>query len=126
MQIRNWITGKRIEMREFIFLFCLVLLSLLTHTVVVAAEQPGVQSPFGVTGLNNSAHDIIMAGTVQQLVTTHTTGAPAGFQLAVDGPQGSFTASLGPNLSPEVQQSLSQDVPVQVSGQMQIINGKQY
>jgi hypothetical protein len=59
-----------------------------------------------------------MAGTVQQLITTHPFGTPAGVQLAVDGPQGLFTASLGPNLSREVQQNLSEGAPIQISGQI--------
>jgi hypothetical protein len=123
MQIPNWIHSKRVETRNFVFLFCLVLLSMLTFSVA-QAEQPN--APSTSTGLNTPAKDISMAGTVQQLITTHPSGAPAGVQLAVDGPQGSFTASLGPNLSREVQQSLSEGAPVQISGQMQTINGQQY
>jgi hypothetical protein len=128
MQIRNWINSKRVEMRKFVFLFCLVLLSMLTFSVA-QAQQPGAPStstPFGLTGLNTPAKDITMAGTVQQLITTHPSGTPVGVQLAVDGPQGLFTASLGPNLSREVQQSLSEGAPVQISGQMQMINSQQY
>jgi hypothetical protein len=62
-----------------------------------------------------------MTGTVQQLITAHT----AGLQLVVDGSQGSFTASVGPKLSSEVRQSLSQGAPVQVVVIQQTINGKQ-
>ena len=128
MQIRNCINSKRVETRKFVSLFCLVLLSMLTFSVA-QAQQPGVpstSSPFGSTGLNTPAKDITMAGTVQQLITTHPSGAPDGVQLTVNGPQGSFTASLGPNLSQEMQQSLSEGAPVQISGQMQTINGQQY
>lgn len=129
MQIRNWITSKRVETRTFALLSCLVLLSMFTHTVVLAAEQPNVQStstPFRAQALNNPAHDSAMSGTVQRLITNHKPGVPAGFQLLVDGPQGSFTASLGSNLSREVQLSLSQGAPVQISGVMQTINDKEY
>jgi hypothetical protein len=128
MQIRNWINSKWVETRKFVFLFCLVLLSMLTFSVA-QAQQPGAPStstPFGSTGLNTPAKDITMAGTVQQLITTHPSGTPVGLQLVVDGPQGSFTASLGPNLSREVQQSLTEGAPVQISGQMQTFNGQQY
>lgn len=125
MQIRNWITSERIEMRGFVLLFCLVLLPIFTHAVALAAEQPDTQlpsTPFGATGLNNPAHDTTMTGTVQRLIA-----APAaGLQLVIDGPQGSLTASLGPNVSREVRQSLSEGTPVQISGQMQTIDGKQY
>ena len=128
MQIRNWINSKRVETRNFVFLFCLVLLSMTTFSVA-QAQQPGAPStstPFGTTGLNTPANDITMSGAVQQLITAHKADTPVGLQLVVDGPQGSFTASLGPNLSREVQQSLSEGAPVQISGQMQTINGQQY
>jgi hypothetical protein len=128
MQIRNWINSKRVETRKFVSLFCLVLLSMLTFSVA-QGQQPGVpstSSPFGSTGLNTPAKDITMAGTVQQLITAHKADTPVGLQLVVDGPQGSFTASLGPNLSREVQGSLLEGAPVQISGQMQTVNGQQY
>lgn len=128
MQIRNCINSKRVETRKFVSLFCLVLLSMLTLSVA-QAQQPGVPSTsisFRSTGLNTPAKDITMAGTVQQLITAHEAGTPVGLQLVVDGPQGSFTASLGPNLSREVLQSLSEGAPLQISGQMQTINGHQY
>src|ERR1700744_4215246 len=128
MQIRNWIYSKRVETRKFVSLFCLVLLSMLTLTAA-QAQQPGAPSTsstrFGSTGLNTPANDITMAGTVQQLITAHKADTPVGLQLVVDGMQGSFTVSLGPNLNREVQQSLSEGAPVQISGQMQTINGQQ-
>ena len=126
MQIRNWITSKRVETRTFALLSCLVLLSMFTHTVVLAAEQPNVRTPSPAQALNNPAHDSAMTGTVQRLITSRTPGVPAGFQLLVDGPQGSFTASLGSQLSREVQEGLSQGAPVQISGVMQTINDKEY
>jgi hypothetical protein len=126
MQIHNRIAIKGVALRRFVFLFCLVLLSTFAHAVALAAEQPGAESPSTLSVFNNPAHDIVMAGTVRQLVTTHTAGMPAGLQLMVDGPKGSFTASLGTNLSRAIQQSLSQGVAVQISGQMQTINGQEY
>lgn len=122
MQILDWITSKRIEKRELASLVCLVLLS--TFTVALSAQS--LSTPFGPTALNSPAHDITVAGTIQQLITTHTSGAPLGAQLVVDGPQGSFTANLGLNLRAEVQKSLSQGAPVQISGFMKAIDGKQF
>jgi hypothetical protein len=68
----------------------------------------------------------MMAGTVRELITTHTLGAPAGTQLVVEGPQGTFTASLGSALRDQVRQTLSPGTPVQVSGVMETINEKSY
>jgi hypothetical protein len=121
MQILDWIAGKLVGTKNFVFLSCLVLLSIPAFSVA-QTRQPRAQSTVSSTGFNTPAHDISMTGTVRQLITAHTSG----LQLVVDGSQGSFTASLGPQLSSEVRQSLSQGAPVQVSVIQQTINGKQY
>ena len=77
---------------------------------------------FESTTLGTPAHDVAMAGTVQQVVTTRTLGT----QLVAEGPQGSFTANLGSALSDQMRQSLSPGTPVQVSGVMETTNGKSY
>jgi hypothetical protein len=128
MQIFDWITCRRVGKKESASFFCLVLLSIFAHAVALA-EQPGVQAastPFDSATLDAPAHDIAMAGTVQEVITTHTLDAPVGIQLVVEGPQGTFTASLGSMLSDQVRQTLSPGTPVQVSGVMQTINGKSY
>jgi hypothetical protein len=111
MQILDRISCKRVERKESTSLFCLVLLAIFAQAVALA------QAP---------AHDVTMAGTVQQLITTHTPGAPTGTQLVAAGPQGSFTASLGSLLSEQVRQTLTPGMPIQVSGAMETINGKSY
>jgi hypothetical protein len=118
MQILDWIFSKRVETRKFALLFCLVLLSMPAFSVA-QVRQPVAQS---ASGFDTPASDITMTGTVQQFITAHSSG----LQVVVDGPQGSFTASLGPNLSSEVRQSLSPGVPVQVSVIQQTINGKEH
>jgi hypothetical protein len=118
MQILDWIASKRVVTRKSAFLIFLVLLSLPAFSVA-QARQPAAQP---ASGFDTPARDITMTGTVAQLITAHSSG----LQLVVDGPQGSFTASLGPHLSSEVRQSLSQGAPVQVSVIQQTINGKQY
>jgi hypothetical protein len=127
MQILDWITCRRVEKKESASFFCLVLLYIFAHAVALA-QQPGVQaaSPFESTTLGAPAHDIAMAGTVQEVITTHTLAAPVGIQLLLEGPQGAFTASLGSILSGQIRQTLSPGTPVQVSGVMEIINGKPY
>jgi hypothetical protein len=121
MQILDWIASKRLGTKDFVFLCCLVLLTIPAFSVA-QTRQPRAQSTISSTGFSTPAHDITMTGTVQQLITTHTSG----LQLVVDGSQGSFTASLGPKLSSEVRQSLSQGATVQVVVIQQSINGKQY
>jgi hypothetical protein len=92
-----------------------------THAVALAQAAP---APFESRTMGTPAHDVAMAGTVQELIATHTLGAPAGTQLVVEGPQGSFTASLGSALSDQVLQTLVPGTPVQVTGVMGAINGK--
>jgi hypothetical protein len=121
MQILDWIASKRVGTKNFVFLSCLVLLSIPAFSVA-QTRQPRAQSTVSSTGFNTPTHDITMTGTVQKLITAHT----AGLQLVVDGSQGSFTASVGPKLSSEVRQSLSQGAPVQVVVIQQTISGKQY
>ena len=94
-----------------------------THAVALAQAAP---APFESRTMGTPAHDVAMAGTVQELIATHTLGAPAGTQLVVEGPQGSFTASLGSALSDQVLQTLVPGTPVQVTGVMGAINGKSY
>ena len=117
MKLLDWIFSRRVETRKFAFLLCLALLSLPAFSLA-QARQP-VAQPASV--FETPARDITMTGTVQQFITAHSSG----LQVVVDGPQGSFTASLGPNLSSEVRQSLSPGVPVQVSVIQQTINGKE-
>ena len=119
MQILDWIFSKRVETRKFALLFCLVLLSMPAFSVA-QVRQPVAQP---TSGFDTPASDVTTTGIVQQFITAHSSG----LQVVVDGPQGSFTASLGPNLSSEVRQSLSPGAPVQLSVIIQqTINGKQH
>lgn len=127
MHLFDWIASRRIERKESASFFCLVLLYMFTH--VALAEQPGVQlapTPFDAGALGAPARDITMAGTLQQVISTRTPGTPAGIQLVADGPQGAFTAILGPALSDPLRQTLSPGAAIQVSGVKETINGQSY
>jgi hypothetical protein len=113
MQIRNWAFDRQVDKLGSAYFFYLVLFYLLSPITALHAQS-------------SSAHDLAMAGTVRQLITAPAAGAPAGLQVVVDGPRGPFTASLGPNLSRQVQQSLSAGTQVQMTGTMQAIDGKDY
>jgi hypothetical protein len=118
MKMLDWIFNRRVEAKKIAFLLCLALLSMPAFSLA-QARQPVAQP---VSVFNTPARDITMTGTVQRLVAVHSSG----LQLVVSGPQGSFTASLGPNLSSEVRHSLSQGAPVQLSVIQQTISGKQF
>jgi hypothetical protein len=125
MHIFDWIASRWVE-RKGPF-FCLVLLYTLTH--IALAEQPGFQTavtPFDAGAMSKPTQDVTVAGTLQQVISKHTAGIPAGIQLVVDGPQGAFTAILGPAVGDQLQQILSPGAPVQVSGVEDTINGQSY
>jgi hypothetical protein len=121
MHFFDWIASKWVE-RKGPF-FCLVLLYMFTH--IALAEQP-LPTPFDAAALSKPAQDITLAGTLQQITSTHTPGAPAGIQLAAEGPQGAFVAILGPALSDPLRETLLPGAPVQVSGVKETINGQSY
>jgi hypothetical protein len=129
MQIHTWFDRKRSQRRGVTSAFYLLLLCMLKHSVALTAEQLRVQSPstsFGPTALDKPAQDITVSGTVEQLVKTHVPSAPTGVQLLVAAPQGAVTATLGPNLSRAVLQSMSKGAAIQISGVMQTIDGHEY
>ena len=125
MHFFDWIACRWVE-RKGPF-FCLVLLYIFTH--IALAEQPGVQpapTPFDAGALGTPSRDITMAGTLQQIISTRTQGTPAGIQLVADGPQGAFTAILGPALSDQLRETLLPGAPVQVSGVQEATDGQSY
>jgi hypothetical protein len=127
MHLFQWIASRRVEKKESASFFCLVLLYMFTH--IALAEQPGVQPAptlFEAGALGTPARDITMAGTLQQIISTRTPGMPAGIQLVADGPQGAFTAILGPALNDQLRETLSPGAAVQISGVKETINGQSY
>jgi hypothetical protein len=122
MQILDWTTCRRVERKEFVSFFCLILLAMLTPAAALAQAAP---TPFELRALNTPARDLAMAGTVRELITSHTPGAPTGTLVVAEGPQ-EFTASLGSTLSEQVRQTLAPGTPIQVSGVLETINGKSY
>ena len=67
-----------------------------------------------------------MLGTIRQVVSNHDAGGPAGIHILIDGPLGSFDASLGSFLLNEVRQALSNGTPVEITGTVRSANGKDY
>jgi hypothetical protein len=112
MQLLNWTIDRHVDKCGIPYSVYLALFYLLSLATALHAQT--------------SDHDLAMAGTVRQLITAQAADAPAELQVVVDGPQGPFTASLGPNLRREVQQSLSSGTQVQISGTMQAIAGQNY
>lgn len=120
MEFFNHKTSRGARTKGLLLYYCLVLLLLLTHVAV--AQQPDAR--LAATGLDKPADDIAISGAIDQLNSSRT--SPVGFLLMVNSPQGAITASLGPRLSPDVQQALVKGAPVEVTGTMETIGGKSY
>jgi hypothetical protein len=124
MQIQNrTITGK-IRSRGIALYFYLVPIWLFILSLTTYAQTASVR-PVSPGAINQSAR-VMMSGTIRQLVMAQAAGTPAGAQLVVEGPQGTFTAGLGANLSRDLQKILTSGKSVQVSGTMQAVDGQQY
>ena len=74
----------------------------------------------------DAAHEITLNGTIQEVVTRHEVGSPAGIHLLVASPQGVMDAHVGPFLSKETKESLQAGMPVRIVGAMSSLQGKNY
>ena len=96
---RNRLTKSRPTFAGLLpVLFAGLLLAIL---VVPLGAQPASETHaghgFGV--VYDAAHEITLAGTVQEVVTHHMAGRPAGVHLMVAGPHGLVDAHVGPFLA---------------------------
>jgi hypothetical protein len=87
-----------------------------------AESRPG--SGFGPS--YDAAHEIVLAGTIQEVVTHHAVGSPVGMHLLVAGPQGLTDAHVGPFLSQETRNALLTGAQVQMVGARLSLHGKDY
>ena len=101
---------------------------LLAISVVPAAAQVAAESHLGrgFGPVYDGAHEITLSGTIQEVVTTHVAGSPAGIHLLVAGPQGVVDAHVGPFLSKETKESLHAGMPVRIVGAMSSVAEKSY
>lgn len=74
----------------------------------------------------DAAHETTLEGTIQQVVTKHTVGSPAGMHLMVAGPQGLVDAHVGPFLNREIKTAVTAGMPVRIVGSTTMLHGKSY
>jgi len=89
-----------------------------------SSEPPTPASAW--TSVGASPGEVTVLGTIRQVVANHAAGGPAGVHVLIDGPLGSFDASLGSSLPGEVLQALSDGGPVQMVGAVRSANGKTF
>jgi hypothetical protein len=74
----------------------------------------------------DAAHENVLSGTIQDVVTRHEIGSPAGMHLLVASPQGIVDTHVGPYLSKETKEALRTGTPVQIVGATLTLHGKEY
>jgi hypothetical protein len=108
-------------------LFCGVLLGgIAAMSAAAQSSDPSAVPSTGWNAVSSSLGEITVLGAIRQVVSDHVAGSPAGLHILVDGPLGSFDASLGLYLPNEVRQALSNGVPVQITGVVRSTGGKDY
>jgi hypothetical protein len=114
-------------------LFCVVLLGGAAGGTSVEAMGATAQSLNPSTAgagesktANSSSGLVTVLGAIRQVVSDHLVGTPAGIHILIDGPLGSFDASLGSYLPNEIRQALSNGASVQATGVVGSANGKDY
>ena len=109
-------------------LLCVVLFGGISRGTFATAQSPS-SPPATSTGWNQvgpSSGVITVLGSIRQVVSNPAAGTPTGVHILIDGPLGSFDASLGSYLPNEVQQALSNGVSVQATGVVRAVNGTDY
>jgi hypothetical protein len=113
-----------------VFLFGIVIPVGIVLGISAGATRAVAQSTYPATDgwkpAGPASGEITALATIRQVVSAHVAGSPAGIHILIDGPLGSFDASLGSFLPSEVLQALSNDTPVQIVGAVRSVNGKNY
>ena len=95
-------------------------------SALAQSSGPSTATSAGWNSASSSAGEIKVLGTIRQVVSHHDAGGPAGVHILIDGPLGSFDASLGSFLPSDVRQALSNGAPVEITGVVRSANGKDY
>jgi hypothetical protein len=91
-----------------------------------ATTAPDSRAGRGFGPAYDAVHETILSGTIQEVVTRHELGSPAGMHLLVAGPQGTIDTHVGPFLSKAIKESLRTGTPVRIVGAMLSLHGKEY
>jgi hypothetical protein len=120
---------KVIMKRLFIPLLPVILLCGALTTDVAAQNSVASQPSSGFIGWDASkptSSDVALTAIIQEVVSSHASGVPAGLNVMLGTPQGVLDASVGPYLLPDIQQALVTGKQVQVFGQLKTIHDQKY
>jgi len=90
-----------------------------------ATLQPALNFQHSSASVANQ-HDIVVVGSIEQVISKHVPGTPAGTHLLLNSAQGVIDAHLGPYFPDDVRARLQKNQMVQVAGIPRTINGKSY
>jgi hypothetical protein len=91
-----------------------------------AQPAPETSAGRGIGPVYDGTHEVTLNGTIEQVVTKHVVGSPAGMHLLVMGPEGVVDAHVGPFLSKATRDSLQAGSRIRVVGAMTTLRGKSY
>jgi hypothetical protein len=113
----------------FILMLPTILLCGALTREAAAQDDTASQSPTGFIGWNVSqpkSSDVAVTAIIQEIVPNRSSGIPAGLHLMLGTPQGVLDASVGPYLTPSIQQELSVGEQIQVIGQVKTVHDQKY
>ena len=112
------------------WLFCVVLLGGVVSVEAMGAPAQSLNPGTAASGESKTANPssglVTVLGAIRQVVSDHVVGTPAGVHIVIDGPLGSYDASLGSYLPDDIRQALSNGASVQATGVVSSANGKNY
>ena len=120
---------KQFRIMKLTRLIAGLLSGLLFATVVVPlGAQPASESRpgRGFGPVYDAAHETTVSGTIQEVVTKHAVGSPAGMHLLVAGPEGVVDAHVGSFLTKNTREALHMGLPIQIVGAMEQLHGKRF
>jgi len=91
-----------------------------------ATTAPDSRVGQGLGPAYDAAHETTLNGTIQEIVTKHAIGSPAGMHLLVSGPEGMVDTHVGSYLSQQTKEALEIGAPVRIVGAMVSLHGKEY
>jgi hypothetical protein len=99
--------------------------------IMEATAQSDVtsQPSAGFIGWDTSkpkSSDVAVTAIIQEVVPNHASGISAGLHVMLGTPQGVLDASVGPYLTPDIQQVLIAGKQVQAFGQVKTIHDQRY
>jgi hypothetical protein len=91
-----------------------------------AQSAPKTRPGQGFGPAYDAAHETTLNGTIEEVVTKHAIGSPAGMHLMVAGPQGTVDTHVGSFLSKETKDALHAGTPVEIVGAKLQLHGNEY